>query len=204
LERRLRQILLTACYFAVASHMPAYGQASPAATPALQLSVFGGITGTDTGLASGKNLGLTGGAGLRLPPFRALYPELEFRGTYAIDDDGIDRQKNVLAGAKIAAHLGRLQPYGDFLFGRGEISYPGSGYQVPGKPIFYTQSSSIVLSPGGGLDLNLSKQWALKMDLQVQRYSTPVAETGHIYATSGALGIVYRFDFNHHTTQKER
>ncbi len=203
MDLRLRITLLIACCFPVACHVDSYGQATPTATQALQLSVFGGITVTDTGLASGKDLGLTGGVNLRVPPFRGLYPELEFRGTYGVDDDGIDRQKNALGGLKIAAHLGRLQPYGDFLIGRGEINY-GSGYQVPGKPIFYTQSSSIVLSPGVGLDLNLSKQWALKMDLQVQRYSTPVAETGHIYATSGTLGIVYRFDFNHHTRQREK
>jgi hypothetical protein len=129
------------------SQLPAFAQASPAATQPLQLSVFGGFTGTDTGLASGKSLGLTGGAGLSFPPLRGFYPALEFRGTYAIANDGIDSQKNVLGGIKVAAHFGRLNPYGNFLFGRGEINY-GSGSQVPGTSIFYTQSSSNVLSPG--------------------------------------------------------
>jgi hypothetical protein len=204
LDRSLRKKLLIILCLPIGVHAYAFSQAYPTATQASQLSVFGGITGTDTGLASGNNLGLTGGVGLRFPPFRGFYPELEFRGTYAVDDDGIDRQKNALGGLKIAAHLGRLQPYGNFLIGRGEISYLGSGYQVPGRPIFYTQSSSIVLSPGGGLDLNISKQLALKIDLQVQRYSTPVAETGHIFATSGTLGIAYRFDFNDHARHRER
>jgi len=185
--------------FLIGSQLPALAQASPAAIQPLQLSVFGGFTGTDTGLASGKSLGLTGGADLRFPPLHGLDPSLEFRGTYAIANDGIDSQKSVLGGVKVAAHFGRLYPYGNFLLGRGEINYGSSGYQVPGRPIFYTQSSSIVLSPGGGLDLNLSKQFALKFDLQVQRYTTPVTATGHIYATSGTVGIVYRFDFNHHT-----
>jgi hypothetical protein len=195
--------MLMAVWLIVGHQRHAFAQASPAAVQNLKLSAFGGITGTYTGLASARNLGLTGGVDLGFLPFHGLYPTLEFRGTYAIDKGSIDSQNNVLGGLKIAAHLGHLYPYGNLLFGRGEISY-GNGYQVPREPIFYTQSSSNVISPGGGLDLRLTDQLALKFDLQVQRYSAPVIETGHLYAKSATLGVVYHFDFNHHTRHSEK
>jgi hypothetical protein len=203
LHQRVRIILLIAVGYFVGRPTCTFAQASPVATQALQLYAFGGITGTNTGLASGKNLGLTGGVDIGFLPFRGLSPTLELRGTYPIDKGSIDSHKNVLGGIKIAAHLGRLYPYGNLLFGRGEISY-GRGYQIPDKPIFYTQSSSNVISPGGGLDLNLSDQFSLKLDLQIHRYDTPVTETGHLYAKSATLGVVYRFDFNHHRHSREK
>lgn len=180
-----------------------FAQAAPTATESLQIAAFGGLTGTYTGLQSGKNLGVTGGVDFSFLPHHGLYSTLELRGTYPINKGNIDSQKNMLGGIKIAARFGRLSPYGDLLFGRGGINY-GKGYQVPATPIFYTQSSSNVLSLGGGLDLRLTDRLALKFDTQLQRYATPVAASGHVFAKSGTVGFVYRFDFNHHARQSKR
>jgi hypothetical protein len=174
----------------------AYGQASPTAVQPLRISAFGGLTATDTGLASGKNAGITAGLDIGFLPLFRLYPSAELRGNYAFDQGSVDGQKSILGGLKIAAHLGRIQPYGDFLFGRGEMNY-ASGFQRSHTNIFYTQSSSNVISPGGGVDLTLSDRWAMKFDVQLQHWSSPVTPTGHQYATAGTLGITYHFDFNH-------
>lgn len=203
MHRSLRTTFLIAVWLIIGRPMPVLAQATPVATESLQIAAYGGITGTYTGLRSGKNLGVTGGVDFGFLPIRGLYPTLEFRGTYPIDKGSIDSQKNVLGGLKIAAHFGRLHPYGDFLVGRGEINY-GTGYQVPGMPIFYIKSSSNIISPGGGIDLKLADQLALKFDMQVQRYATRVTNSGHLYAKSATLGVVYRFDFNHHTRHSKK
>jgi hypothetical protein len=174
----------------------AYGQASPTAVQPLRISAFAGFTATDTGLASGKNAGITAGLDIGFLPLFRLYPSAELRGNYAFDQGSIDGQKNILGGLTMAAHLGRIRPYGNFLFGRGEMNYT-SGFQRSHTNIFYTQSSSNVISPGGGVDLTLNDRWAMKFDVQIQHWSSPLTPTGHQYATAGTLGLAYRFDFNH-------
>jgi hypothetical protein len=179
----------------------AYGQASPTAVQPLRISAFAGVTGTNTGLASEKNAGITAGFDIGFLPLFRLYPSAELRGNYALDQGSVDGQKSILGGLKIAAHLGRIQPYGDFLCGRGEMNY-ASGFQRSHTNIFYTQSSSNVISPGGGVGLTLSDRWAMKFDVQLQHWSSPVTPTGHQYATAGTLGVAYRFDFNHRRRNK--
>jgi len=176
----------------------ALAQSLPTATQPLRLSAFAGGTIINTGLDSGQNTGLTAGVDLSLPSYRGLDPSIEVRGTFPFEKGSVDSQKNFLGGLKVALRRGRLLPYANLLLGRGEITYPGNGHQVPGTPIFYTQSSTIVISPGAGLDLDLSHHLALKIDLQVQQYATKVTTSGHIYAEAATAGFIYRFDFTHH------
>ncbi len=183
----------------VACHVgTALAQSLPTATQPLRVLAFAGATVTNTGLDSGENTGVTAGVDLSLPSYRGLDPSVEVRGTFPFEKGSVDSQKNVLGGLKVALHHGHLFPYANLLVGRGEITYPGNGHGVPGTPIFYTESSTIVVSPGAGLDLGLSHQLALKMDLQLQHYATKVTASGHIYAGAATAGLVYRFDFNHH------
>ncbi|WP_263382709.1 outer membrane protein [Granulicella arctica] len=177
--------------------MGAAGQARSTATQTLRLSAFGGINGTYTGLESGRNVGITAGADLGFRPFFGLRPSVEVRGTYPIHDDGVDSQRNVLAGGKIERAFGRLRPYGDVLFGRGAIDYP-HGFEDPTGAVTYSRTVSSVPALGGGLDFDLTPHFAVKADVQVERYVTPVTVSGDVYAKSGTLGVVYRFDFNHH------
>jgi hypothetical protein len=198
-ERGLFRTCLSTMICAVACHSgTALAQSLPTATEPLRILAFAGATATYTGLDSGKNAGVTAGADLSFPAYRGLYPTLEIRGTFPFDKGSVDSQKNILGGLKVALHRGRLLPYANLLLGRGEITYPGNGHQVPGTSIFYTKSSSIVVSPGVGLDFDLHDQLAFKIDLQLQHYATKVTTSGQIYAEAVTAGLVYRFDFNHH------
>jgi hypothetical protein len=198
-ERGILRTSISTMICAIACHAgTALAQSFPTATQPLRLLVFAGATVTNTGLDSGKNTGTTAGVDLSLPSYHGLDPSVDVRGTFPFEKGSVDSQKNVLGGLKVALHHGRLFPYANLLLGRGEITYPGNGHQVPGTPIFYTQSSTIVISPGAGLDFQLSHHLAFKIDLQLQRYATKVTTSGHIYAEAATAGFVYRFDFNHH------
>jgi hypothetical protein len=134
------------------------------------------------------------GGDLGFRPVHRLYPSLEFRGTYAFDAGSVDSQKNLLGGLKVAGMIGRFHPYGNLLLGRGSVHY-GDGYQAPDKPIFYTQSHGNVISPGGGVDYEITPQLSIKLDGQYQRYAVPVAASGHLFATAGTVAVAYRFTF---------
>jgi hypothetical protein len=179
----------------------AFAQSTPAATQQLQLSAFVGGTGTFTNLAGGKNLDVTAGADITVLAFRHFRPAAEIRGSYPIDEGTINSQKNFLLGPKLEYPLGRLHPYVNFLIGRGGIDYIRGGY-IFGN-VRYLNSNTLVLSPGVGLDYNLTHQLAVKVDFQYQHWDTPAVASGSISPKAITLGAVYVFDFNphHHHTQ---
>jgi len=187
----LRALVLAALLFV---SQRAVSQAMATAVQNLRPSVFGGASAVETGLDSGRNLSLTGGFDVELPRFRRVAPALEYRATMAIDKGGVDGQKNQLVGLKLIAPLPRFKPYATVLYGRGEIQYV-TPLQVPGTPIFYTASSSNVLALGVGVDYDLHAHFGVKLDLQSQRYATPVEPSGHVYATSAMVGLVYHLHF---------
>jgi hypothetical protein len=198
LPRAVRAILTLA--IAALLVPAARAQAGPTARSVTQISTFAAITGTQTGLDSGRNIGFTAGLDLDLLPIYGLHPSIEGRGTLAIDKGHVDSQKNILGGLKLAypiPRLPRLRPYGTALFGRGSIDYGPTGYQVPQTNIFYEISHTNVLSLGGGIDYKLSGHLFLKLDAQSQRYSTPVTLSHHLYAITANVGLLYRFHFGH-------
>jgi hypothetical protein len=155
-------------------------------------SVFVGATDVRTGINDGKNLAITGGLDIGFYAGRRFEAALEYRGSYPTDKGSIDSQKSNLGGIVFSRSRGFIHPYGEAFWGRAEIDYAGAGVQVPGTPIFYTQSSSNVFAGGGGLLVDLGPRFALKLDALFQRYNTPVTASGHIYPQSGTVGILYR------------
>jgi hypothetical protein len=159
----------------------------------LQLSAFGGVSGVYTGLSGGKNFSFVAGADVGLPPWRGMRPTLEVRGLYPIDDGQVDSQRSILAGLKVEFLLGhRLRPYGDFLFGRGQMNY-GHGY-IYGETI-YALTTTNVYSPGAGFDFDLSEHLAVRVDGQFQRWGYTPTPSGNVWSKVGTAGIVYRFNF---------
>lgn len=173
----------------------AHAQASASATQVLGLSAFGGAAATRTGLGSGKNLGIIAGADLSIPHFRSFVPFVEVRGTWPFYDGSTESLKDLLGGVKVARIYSRLQPYGDALYGRAEIDYSNGGYPDPTGTYRYLKSPSNLLSLGGGVDIDLTSSFAIKVDAQWQRYDSPVAASGVLYAVPATLGVVYHFHF---------
>jgi hypothetical protein len=222
--------LLTGLALALAATPPASAQALPTATQASSLSVFGGLTGTYTGLSGygggngtpwgypvgitagnatsatsyqGKNLGITAGVNFRFGDFRGFLPSVEVRGTYPIHTGQVDAQENILGGLKVehSVRSPRLHVYGDILFGRGKVTYENGGYFTPDGSLLYAYSVSNVYAPGGGVEYDLTPRFAVKLDGQFEHYSVPVTTSHTIYAKALTAGVIYRFNFNHRPKQ---
>jgi hypothetical protein len=186
--------------------LAAHAQARPTATRDLRMSAFAGINGTDTGLpgdpsrptsSTGNNIGITAGYDLGFrTPIHQLHTALEVRGTYPVDSGDVAGEKNLLVGLRIGPYIRNLRPYGDAFYGRGGLTYKGFGYPAPNQTIYYTTSVGNVFAGGGGVDVDLSERFAIKFDVQIERYSVPVTTSGHLLAKAGTVGVIYRFDFD--------
>ncbi|ADV82763.1 hypothetical protein [Terriglobus saanensis] len=167
------------------------GQAEAAGVRKIPVSAFVGGTGNWTGLYGGKNLGINAGLDVGLHSLWVLQPSFEIRAMYPVHDGHIDSQKNILVGFRFDKNFNRLTPYVDVLYGLGKIVYDPARPN-PTQTFAYTSSSSNVFSPGVGLEYRVVGPFSFKADAQIQRYSTPVTETGHIYAKPVTVGITYQ------------
>ena len=192
----------------------AAGQNSPAAKQALQVSAFGGVTGAYTGVHpnvlvtdsfgvvvgttpapdQGKNLAITAGVDVTLRPFFGVSPGIELRGSFPVDSGGVAGERTLLGGLRLETRFRVARVYGDLLVGRGEIVYNPPFLDVSAQ-FLYLQNISNVISPGAGAELDLSRHFAVRGDVQYQRYAAPVP-AGHVWATPLTAALVYRFDFN--------
>lgn len=136
-------------------------QAKPTATEDIQLSSFAGVSGVYTGLVGSRNGSVTIGLDLALSPWQGMRPIIEVRATTPYDHGSTAAQRDLLGGLRMDFLLGsRLHPYGDFLFGRGEMKYAHGGYDYNGYT--YLVSTSFVYSPGAGFDYDLSTHFGIR------------------------------------------
>lgn len=190
----------------VALYLPADVDAQGIATASRRFepSVFLGLTGTYTGLEGTRNLGVTAGFDLGFHPFFGLLPSLEIRGTYPINSGAVVGEESFSGGLRVQKRIGRFRPYGDFLFGRGQLNYQNGGFVVPVQNFEYLQSTSNVFSPGLGVEVDLTPHFALLLDGQYQRWTVPFTpnststNSSSIYSKSGTIGAVYRFNWLQH------
>ncbi len=200
---RFASLLLTCTCFCFAA-LPAIAQSIPTASRAVVPSAFLGITGAYTGLYSSRNLGITAGVDVGFKPFLGFMPSIEVRGTYPIDNGSVVGEEHVEGGIRFQKRFGRIRPYADFLYGRGELNYQHGGLAVPMQAFRYLQTTTNVISPGIGFEADLSPHVAVLFDGQVQRWHVPfdpsglTANEGHITSVPGTLGVVYRFNWLQH------
>jgi opacity protein-like surface antigen len=182
----------------VAAIVPAAlsAQGHPTADRSVQLYAFGGMTENYTGLEGGKNIGVTAGIDLGFGSYRGFLPTLEARGVYPFDSGTIVGEKSGLGGLKAERRYGNFHPYGDFLFGRGQMAYAGAGFLNPSQTIIYQRTNSNILSFGGGVDFDVTPSLAIKADVQYQHWdNTPVTASGSLYAKPITVGVLYRFGY---------
>ena len=188
--------LITLLFLLFAALPVAYCQGNSTDVRPLQLYAFGGATGTYTGIEGGKNLGLTAGVDLGFGGYRGFLPSIEVRGTYPVDDGTIAGERNILGGLKVERQYRSLHPYVDVLFGRGQIYYGGNGVLNPSYTVLYQRSNSNIFAAGGGVDFDISASFAIKADVQLQRWKVPVTVSGSADAVPITIGVLYRFGYS--------
>jgi hypothetical protein len=192
----------TLALLAIASS--AVAQSAPTASRGYELSAFAGATGTYTGLQGSRNAAITAGVDLGFHPFFGLLPAIEIRGSYPVDSGAIVGQEDVMGGLRVQKRYNRIRPYVDILFGRGQLNYQNGGYVVVAQDFRYLQSTSNVISPGLGFEVDATEHFALLLDGQYQHWDLPFgtganpAIPGSVYAKAGTIGVVYRFGWLQH------
>ena len=142
----------------------------------------GRVRGVFTGLGGGKNFSVTAGGDLGLPPWRGIRPTIEVRGLYPTDHGLVDSQKSILGGLRVDFLLNhRLRPYGDFLFGRGQMNYgltatSTATTSTPSPPPTSTRPApaSTTTSPN---------TWPSRSTPSIQRWGSAPTSSGSIYST---------------------
>ncbi len=181
---------------AICVSMNSLAQSLPVATQQVQLSAFATTTQLLTGLGGGRNSAVTAGADISSVGLRRIRSVMEIRGSYPIVDGNVNRQKSFVAGPVIEYSVNRVRPYVDFLIGRGAITYLGDGYILGNQK--YLSSSTLVYSPGVGLDYTVTHHLAVRADLQYQHWNVPAVSSGNIHPEVISIGGSYMFDFNPH------
>lgn len=167
----------------------AQAQAVPTARQQVRVSAFGMVSAVNPKYGGAKkNIGGTVGADLNLWGIGSrLSPSFEFR---AVGSGGrVSNQYAYLVGPRLEARFGRFHPYGDFLFGYGKIVFNRS--DTPS----YQRDKAFVMAYGGGVDIDLSRNWALRVDGQAQRWRLTQYQPA-FYPLQGSVGVRYRFHFH--------
>ena len=167
----------------------AQAQAQATAVRTIGLSVFGAVTALNPKYGiSRRELGYTAGGDITYH-LRLLDVSFEARYTAAT---GFSADETTFGGGfKFERAFGRFHPYLDFLVESGKIKFDHP--EIYGSPT-YTHDNSLVYDLGGGLDYDLTRSFALKVEVQGQRWRLG-AERPAFNPYNGSVGVVYRIPF---------
>jgi len=186
---RLFQAAALAAAFLAAPR--ARAQAIPTAEKANDISAFAGGSYSNPEYGTYYNTGFTFGANLVQHHLnRHLDPSIEARFNLTSGTDVNEKTYLVGLRAQTAYHI--LHPYGDFLIGGGNIRFNLSNGQT------YTTNNATVLSYGGGLDLDVYRQYQLKLDIQQQHW---LLGDQPFQPWIALVGVTYRFHFRDYNKQ---
>ena len=165
----------------------AHAQATTTASKTQAISVFGGVEFANPEYGPDNSTG--GAVGLNFTRYFhiPIQPSLELRANF--NSNAYVSERSYLFGLRAAYAYGRLTPYVDFLVGPGDIHFP--------RNTGYVGDNSIVYNYGGGVELDLVRNFALKLDIQQQRWNT--GELGFT-PVLGIVGITYRIPFKPNVT----
>lgn len=165
-------------------------QATPVAVRKAEISAFAAFTRVTPDYGPFSNKGFTFGVDYLRPVRWFLKPSLEFRGTFTPGETVGERTLG--GGLRVEHPVWRIHPYADFLVSAGTITFTHPSIDSRGR--LYKSDDSIVYTYGGGLDYDLTRRWAAKIDYQGEHWNLgSAAQT--LTPQVLTIGVVYRIPF---------
>jgi hypothetical protein len=189
----LRRFLLCSLLLPALLTGTAHGQsAEETAGQRIRIKAFGMFSYVHPDhLAPSKNKGVT--VGLDIDGFHLLpHTELGADLRYAATTGPVENHYYYAGGPRLSLNVGRFKPYADFLFGHGEAVF-----RNPSDPN-YRSDVSPALTYGGGLDYQLTRSWAIRADVQQERWRFSIRQP-IFYPLSASVGVSYQFHFHSRT-----
>jgi len=175
-----------------------FAQEHPTDSKGMDISVAAGYVNLSPDSGPSRDNGFTAQANVtRYFGDLPVAPSFELRGVYGSGPAVTER--TVLAGFRAQSHFRSFYPYIDFLGGLGSIVYATD--PTPGDH----EDSGFAYSYGGGVDINVTGPFQLKLDLQRQHWN--LGENSYFAPNGGdyiltptvfTLGVVYRIPFKPH------
>jgi opacity protein-like surface antigen len=187
LKNRLGIRLLVGFALGVATAGSAAAQASLTADRSADVNVFFGGSRVSPDFGKAQSGYAFGADYTRF--FKHLYaaPSLELRAT--ISPTGRSVSEHTYSGGLKLEHeyFRRYHAYADLFGGVGYISYVP--YVIAPGGVVETHDSSFVVTYGGGVDIDLYRRFALKLDYQGSHWNT--LDIGTLSPKSLTIGVVY-------------
>jgi hypothetical protein len=168
-----------------------YSQANPTASKSATLSVFGAYSLVYTDREAAKISGVTFGTDYSIYAPGGFIPTLEVRVQIAPGNLAVVGQDTYGGGIRIDRPIKRFVPYIDFLVSYGHLSFTN-------PTTTYRRDNSVVYAGGGGLEYNLSSQWAARADYLFEHWdigTTSNLQTGAFSPQIITFGVTYRIPF---------
>ena len=168
----------------------ACAQKEGTATKSAEISAFGGFTDIDSDYGT-RNRGFTLGADYTRFFHFPVAPSFEVRANHT---SGISlTEESILAGLRVEAPFRqRFHPYVTALFGGTKILF-----KFPPSPT-YTYDTAPAFSLGGGVDINVTRNFRAKFDYQQQfeDFGSNAFNPNFTLTPAGfTAGVVYRIPF---------
>ena len=173
-----------------------FSQAIPTADRKSEISFFGGgsVVMPQPDFYKNNQKGYVFGADYTRFMHFGLDPSIELRALISPVDEEVG--ENVYSGGiKLEHRFRRFHPYGDFLVGAGTIKFNQSNFFY-GYNNGRRSDNSTVLTYGGGVDVDVWRNWGLKGDFQDSHWNTGGNVIFHPRSLN--LAVVYRLRFRNH------
>jgi hypothetical protein len=186
--------LLFLFLLAASSQTRARAQALPTASRSMDFAAFGGYTHSSSDFGAFNNNGGTVGVDITRYVRWRVAPSLEVRANYTSGPTIIE--KSILAGIRLDTNIRRFHPYVDGLFGGSKIIFAHA--PQPG----YTYDIGTVYALGGGVDIDLLRNFQAKVDFQNEFMNfghnglKPANEDFTLTPPLLTIGVAYRIPFH--------
>jgi hypothetical protein len=180
------QVLILCGFFALASYRCS-AQEVPTESKGGDISLFGGVNSLAPAFVTGREIGGTAGINFTRYFSWPVAPSVEFRANTA--NGSQVEERSYLVGFRAQGGINwRYHPYADFMVGKGTIHFdhPSGGYLGDNSTIF---------SYGGGVDIDVTRNFQAKFDFQEQSWNIGTDKGNKFDPNVITIGVAYRIPF---------